>query len=505
MTQLVTDRVTMVFAGQQALDAVDVSIDRGEIHALLGANGSGKSTLIKILAGYYTPTSGSVQVGGQPLVFGSARASHAAGLRFIHQDLGLVDTLDVAENLKLGRVYRRRAWVSTREEHAEARGVLERYGLDIDPSLPVGALSAAQKSMIAIIRAVEGGIEDDGLLVLDEPTASLPPEEVDDLMRLLKELKSHGVTILYVTHRLPEVFEIADRFTVLRDGRRVATENVRGMTEDGLVELILGKRLVKHDRLTGSSDHPPVLEVTELQGENVVDISFVARPGEVLGITGLLGSGYESVLGLVFGSTKRTAGNVHVKGQAVASGSPNTAIARGLGYSPADRRNSAGYLAWSVRENITIPRLSFSRRTGHLSRRDEIREARSWIDRLDIRPGQHSAALSTLSGGNQQKVVVGRMLRCHPAALLLDEPTIGVDAGAKTAIYAELSKAAMDGAAVVVASSDTEELAELCDRVLVVAAGRLAGELVGRHTPAEIADAAIRAEQARLERHEHIS
>jgi ribose transport system ATP-binding protein len=243
-----------------------------------------------------------------------------------------------------------------------------------------------------------------------------------------------------------------------------------------------------------------VLEVTDLSGDNVVDFSFVACPGEVLGITGLLGSGYESILGLVFGSSERTAGDVRVNGRAVRACSPRLSIAQGIGYSPADRRNLGGYLAWSVRENLTIPRLSYSRRTGRLSRRGEIGEARIWIERLDIKPAKHDAALSDLSGGNQQKVVVGRMLRCQPAALLLDEPTIGVDAGAKTAIYAELREVAMAGAAVVVSSSDTEELSELCDRVLVVAAGRLAGELIGRHTPAEIADAAMRAEQARHQR-----
>jgi ribose transport system ATP-binding protein len=499
--QLVAERVSMVFAGQRALDDVDVSLERGEIHAVLGANGSGKSTLIKILAGYHTPESGSsIRVGGEPLSFGSARASHSAGLRFIHQDLGLVDTLDVAENLKLGRGYQRKAWLSTRQERAEARAVLRRYGLDIDPSSPVGALSAAQKSMVAIIRAVEGGVANDGVLVLDEPTASLPPEEVHHLMRLLMELRAQGVTILYVTHRLPEVFEIADRVTVLRDGRRVATKRVHGLTEDDLVELILGKRLEKISHRSGVTDKSPVLEVTELSGDNVVDFSFAARPGELLGITGLLGSGYESILGLVFGSSKRTAGDVRLNGQVVSAGSPRRSIARGIGYSPADRRNLGGFLGWSVRENLTVPRLSYSRRTGRLSRRAETQEARTWIQRLDIKPDKEDAALSDLSGGNQQKVVVGRMLRCQPAALLLDEPTIGVDAGAKTAIYAELREVAMAGAAVVVSSSDTEELSELCDRVLVVAAGRLAGELVGTHTPAEIADAAMRAEQARHQR-----
>lgn len=482
----------MFFAGQRALDEVALTMHRGEVHALLGANGSGKSTFIKVLAGYHTPEHGAVvTVGGEPLAFGSARSSHQAGLRFIHQDLGLVDSLDVAENLTLGSAEKRFWWLTERGEWARARAVLHRYGLDIDPASPVAALSAAQKSMLAIIRAVEDGLAGESVLVLDEPTAALPPEEVHQLMNLLTELKTQGVSILYVTHRLPEVFAIADRVTIFRDGRRVATEPIDAVTAADLIELILGKKLEQVDDSSWRQGGDPVLVAERVSGENVVDFSFTARSGEIVGITGLIGSGYESILGLVYGSLARSSGTVSIGGRSVRNGSPRAAIRSGISYAPADRRGIGAFVTWTVRENLTIPKLDVARMTRRLSERAEDSEARTWIRRLDIRPHRSDATFANLSGGNQQKVVIARMLRCRPRALLLDEPTIGVDAGAKSAIYDELRDAAAAGATVVLSSSDVEELAELCDRVLVVAGGRPVRELVGRQSPADITGASL--------------
>lgn len=494
--QLVATDLSMHFAGQRALDKVDLTLQRGEVHALLGANGSGKSTLIKILAGYYTPEQGSrVLTGGNDLSFGSARASHQAGFRFIHQDLGLVGSLSVAENLRLGSDYGRRWWVSARKERGRADIMLQKYRLDLDPDLPVDALSAAQKSMVAIIRAVEDGLASEGVLVLDEPTASLPQEEVHQLMALLKALKTEGVTILYVTHRLTEVFAIADRVTVLRDGRRITTEQIEGVTPDSLVEMILGKKLEKQQQLLRAPTNNLVLAVDHVSGENVVDFSFRAHAGEILGITGLVGSGFESILGLVFGSLSRTSGQVEVLGNRVPALSPRLAIRSRLSYAPADRRNLGAFVSWSVRENLTIPLLRFGRVTRRLSEKAEAAEAREWIGRLDVRPPRGTATFAELSGGNQQKVVIARMLRCNPAALLLDEPTIGVDAGAKSAIYSELRTAAAQGATVVIASSDVEELATICDRILIVAEGCPVRELVGRQSPSDITRASLNNEE----------
>lgn len=490
--QLVATNLSMHFAGQRALDKVDLTLHRGEVHALLGANGSGKSTLIKILAGYYTPEPGSRLVtGGNDLIFGSARASHQAGFRFIHQDLGLVGSLSVAENLRLGSDYVGRWWVSARKERARAGQMLQKYRLDIDPDVPVDALSAAQKSMVAIIRAVEDGLASEGVLVLDEPTASLPQEEVQQLMALLHELKAKGVTILYVTHRLTEVFAIADRITVLRDGRRVVTATIGDMTPDSLVELILGKKLETQSQSLRAQTHDLILAVDRVCGENVVDFSFQAHAGEILGITGLIGSGFESILGVVYGSLSRTSGRVEIFGKPIRPASPCFAIKSGLSYAAADRRNLGAFVGWSVRENLTIPLLRSAPVTRRLSQKAEAVEAREWIGRLDVRPPRGEATFAELSGGNQQKVVIARMLRCDPAALLLDEPTIGVDAGAKSAIYAELRTAAANGSTVVVASSDVEELAAICDRILIVAEGSPVRELVGRHSPDDITRASL--------------
>lgn len=490
--QLAARHVSMFFAGQRALDNVDLTLHRGEVHALLGANGSGKSTLIKILAGYHVPEGGAeVAIGGRALAFGSARASHQAGLRFIHQDLGLVDSLDAAENLRLGRSYGQTWWLSGRVQRSQARELLQKYGLDIDPATPVSALSAAQKSLLAIIRAVEDGLAGESVLVLDEPTAALPQEEVHHLMSLLAALREQGVTILYVTHRLSEVFEIADRVTVLRDGRRVATVPIGSVTADGLIELILGKRLEEREESPAATRTEPALTADHVYGENVADFSFTAYSGEILGITGLVGSGYESILGLVYGSLTRAGGDVRIAGKRIAGGSPRTAIRSGMSYAPADRHKSGSFITWSIRENLTVPSLKYAPVTLRLSRRAEASEARDWIDRLDVRPRGPETRFSDLSGGNQQKVVIARMLRCLPKALLLDEPTIGVDAGAKSAIYAELRNSAIQGAAVVVSSSDAEELAELCHRVLIVAGGRPIRELTGKQSPDDIARASL--------------
>ena len=486
--------VSKLFAGQRALDAVDFTVRAGETHALVGANGSGKSTLIKILAGFHEPEPGAeIVVNGAPLASGSPAASHAAGLRFIHQDLGLIGSLSIAENLELGGEYPGRWWLSDRAERDAAARVLRAYGIDADAAAPLESLPPTQQTLLAIARAVESGLGDGGVLFLDEPTAALPPEEVQHLHALLARLKSRGVTIVYVTHRLTEVFEIAERVTVLRDGRRVATEPVGELDHDRLVELILGARLEPVDPGAGRVRDGSVLAVSGLAGGAVRSASFAVGAGEVVGLTGLMGSGYEEVLGLVFGAREREAGSVVLEGAVLDGAVPGASIAAGLAFAPAERRRYGAMLDWTLRENLTLPRIPSRGPLRWLSDRDEAREARGWLERLAVRPADPEQRFMALSGGNQQRLVLARWLRCGARALLLDEPTLGVDAGAKRAIYAELRAAADAGAAVVVSSSDTEELWELCDRVLVMGAGRIEAELAGAGTPDEIFAATLRA------------
>ncbi|WP_113701175.1 sugar ABC transporter ATP-binding protein [Nonomuraea lactucae] len=486
--------VSKDFAGQRALDRVSLSIREGEVHALLGANGSGKSTLIKVLAGVHRPEAGSVvNVRGERLEFGSARASHAAGFRFIHQDLGLVDELDIAENLLLGATASRRFWLSSRREWDSAATALRKHGVNLDPRRLVAGLPPSEKSMVAIVRAVEDGLHGGGILVLDEPTAALPPDEVRHLMDLVRRLSDRGVSIVYVTHRLHEVFEIADTVTVLRDGAVIGTEPIDEVRGDRLLEMILGRTLEPYQAADPSLRGEPVLEVDGLTAEGIDDASFTVHAGEVLGLTGLIGSGHESILGATFGAVPGSTGTVRVSGRPLLRAGPKRALAAGIAYAPADRRTRGALTDWTVRENLTLPNLKPRGLARRLSTRWESVDTAHWLRRLQVKPGDPEARFASLSGGNQQKVVIARWLRCLPKVFLLDEPTIGVDAGAKLGIYRELRNAADAGAGVVIASSDAEELAAVCSRVLIFGGGRVVEERSTPLSPDSIVAACMRA------------
>ena len=345
--------------GQRALDNVDLELRRGEIHALLGQNGSGKSTLIKILAGIHQPEPGwRAEYYGAPLHLGSPDAAMRAGIRFIHQDLGLVDGLSVGDNLALPRGYRSRWWLSSRQERREARSLLQEYGVDVDPAQPVRSLSAAQQAMVAIVRALRDGVAASGILVLDEPTAALQARDVSRLFELIRRIRDRGGTVLYVTHRLREVFEIADRVTILRDGRRVTTTAIHDLDHDRLVELILGRAL---EELVPALPEPReglALEVEGLSGHGVRDVSLDVHVGEIVGLTGVVGSGHESILHLIYGSRPRTGGTVRVAGSEVDTSSPHSSIQAGLALAPADRKRLSAVQSWTIRENLTLPKLS---------------------------------------------------------------------------------------------------------------------------------------------------
>jgi ribose transport system ATP-binding protein len=480
--------VSKVFAGQWALKSVDLDLRPGEIHALLGKNGSGKSTLIKILAGVHHPETGSeALVRGAPLSLGSARHAHEAGLRFIHQDLGLADTLDVVDNLALGASYGGRGWLSDRRERRRARRILAEHGLDVDVTQPVETLTAAQKSMLAIVRAVHDTPDGSGLLVLDEPTASLPERDVEHLFALLANVRAKGITILYVTHRLPEVFQISDRVSVLRDGERVISRATAGLDHDSLAELIVGHAIARRERPapTKLSASGRSLVVKGLQGSLVHDVSFDLGQGEILGLTGLIGSGFEATLALIFGAAVPTAGKVLIDDRVVRLGRPAAAIASGIGYVPPDRKRLSAIQTWTLRENLTLTDVPTLGATPLLDGRADKRDAVDWLTRLHVDTTDSDRLLSSLSGGNQQRVVLGKWMRRGSRVLLLDEPTIGVDVGAKDRIYALLREAAAAGTSIVMASSDLQELEAVCGRVLVLRDGRIAAELEGKEITAD--------------------
>jgi len=472
--------LSKTFPSQRALNNVDLTIRPGEVHALLGQNGSGKSTLIKILAGYYQPDPGATAtLNGSALNLGSSVEARAAGLRFIHQDLGLINELDAVDNFALGQRYGGAVWLSDRRERRRVAETLRLYDIDIDVSAPIRSLSAAQRSLLAVVRALTQENSQDGLLVLDEATATLPENDVRALFTLLRALRERGNSILFVTHRLPEVFQIADTVTVLRNARRVGTVPVADVDHDKLVELIIGKPL----ETFYPSPPPPrsnvVLTASGVRGGAVTSVDLSIHEGEIVGVTGLIGSGYDELLALLFGARRRDAGTVQIKGRPIRPSHIADAIGKGVGYVPADRKTLGSIPAWSVRENTTLSRIPTRGPLRWLSNRHERGAIGDVLTQLDVVPRGPERSLTTLSGGNQQKVLLARWLRCSPAVLLLDEPTNGVDTGAKQAIYQALADAAASTAAVIMASSDIEELCAVCDRVLVLRNGCLATELSG--------------------------
>ena len=478
--------VSKSYAGNRVLTSFEMSIGRGEVHALLGENGSGKSTFIKILAGVVAPDAGGeVVVAGRELTFGSPAASADLGVRFVHQDLGLVSELSVLDNMLLvsGFATGRLGSIRTRACTARVRENLDRIGLDVDPRTLVGDLSPASRTGVAVARALDSA---DGVtpyvLVLDEPTATLPDDEVLRLLDVVRGAQANGLGILYVTHRLDEVFDLGGTVTVLRDGHRIATQPSTELSKKSVIALMAGEELTSElsdDARREATAGAERLVVRDVCGASVDQASFTVRSGEIIGIAGITGSGREALLPLLFGSLPRDAGEVLVDGDRLPAARPGAAVAHGMGYVPPDRK-IGGFAALSVQENATIARLRpFSSRL-RIRRGAERTEAQAWTERMDVRPaGALDRPFSSLSGGNQQKVLFAKWLRLGLKVFLLDEPTQGVDVNAKALLHRHLVAAAEEGLATLVASTDVDELAALCDRILVFRQGRIAAELEG--------------------------
>ena len=488
---LEVEGVSKTFTRTQALSAVSMTIEPGEVHALLGQNGSGKSTLIKILSGYHAPDpGGGIRVEGQDLPLQSPVQSYRLGCRFVQQDLGLVSTLSVLDNMALGSGFPTQfGTIKGKATYKQAKADLERLSLDIDPRALVATLSASERTGVAIARALREDPQYPAcLLVLDEPTATLPVDEVDHLLDRVSAMAATGVGVLYVTHHLGEVFRVAHKVSVFRDGIVVGAGRVRDFDHTAIVELLAGEELLAEETESrrqrsargAARDHETVFDVKDLRAGALAGVSFSVERGEIVGIAGLAGSGRDSVLGASFGALPRTAGEVAAGGQPLPAARPDLAIGRGIAYLAPDRKIGGGVMTMSARENLTLPDLKPFWKGLRLRRRTETKRTKEWFERLSVRPNDAvNDPLSIFSGGNQQKILFGKWLSQKPSVFLLDEPTQGVDVGAKADLHRELVTAAEDGAAVVVSSSDLEELADLCDRVLVIVDGKVSSVLEG--------------------------
>jgi ribose transport system ATP-binding protein len=480
------------FPGCRALDGFTLEVERGEVMALVGQNGCGKSTFIKVLSGYHQPDPGAeVLWEGQDVRLGEPTLAHRLGIHFVHQDLGLLDDLSAAENLAVGVGFTtsRTGLIRWREQRRRTAEALASLGYTFDVTTPVGRLGPSQRVGVAIARAMvrKAGADRLALLVLDEPTAAMPQSEVDTLFAVVRRLRDAGTSTLFVSHRLDEVFAVADRVTVVRDGRAVAVRTTTSLDQRELVELILGRPpepahdgdVVPTPGRSSPTRAAPGLSVRGLGGRHLRDLDLDLHAGEVLGVTGLTGSGREELAALLFGGRPRRAGTVEVDGRPIDRLTPAVAKRLGMALVPGDRRVAAVLPDANVRENLTLADLVPLRRRGLIRRRVERTEVASWLDRMQVRPRDGEAPILALSGGNQQKVLLARWLRRQPRILLLDEPTQGVDVGTKPEIYALLRRAAAGGTGVLVCSTDSEELVEVADRVVVLARGTVAAELRG--------------------------
>jgi ribose transport system ATP-binding protein len=490
VTVLGVERVSKAFGATQALDGVSLELERGSVHALLGGNGSGKSTLIKAIAGVEPADAGELEIRGKRYDLRSMTPARAreAGLHFVHQQHSTFPELTVTENLAIGRGFDtgiggRIEWRRARER---AAAVLERFQIDVHPDRELGELGPATQTMVAIARALQDQDGDaDGVLLLDEPTAALPAPEVTLLLDALRRYAAAGQAIVYVTHRLEEVFALADRATLLRDGRALGTVEPRQLDHDGLVELMMGRTVEQIERLRGRPEGRAILAVRQLAAGSLVPLDLDVAAGEIVGLGGLIGSGRSTVLRALFGARPLDSGEIRVDGEQLRTGSPPDAMAAGLAYVPEDRQGDAAFPELSVGENLSLTVVPDYWHRGMLNRRREHRDALGLFDSFLITAESDAAPLRSLSGGNQQKVVLARWLRREPRILLLDEPTQGVDVEARAEIYELIHRAVAGGAAALVASSDFEELARICDRVIVLCKGRAVGELSGERLDAD--------------------
>jgi len=488
MTPLISvKKLSKSFPGVRALHDVQFELMAGEVHALMGENGAGKSTLMKILAGVYTRDSGEILVGGEPAEFLSPRDAQAAGVGIIHQELQLMNHLTVAQNIFIGREPRGRLGLFLDEDklNIAAREILSRMHVNLDPRAMVGELTVASQQMVEIAKALSF---DSRVLIMDEPTSALNDAEIAELFRIIRELKARGVGIVYISHKMDELKQIADRVTVLRDGEYVATVDAANTTVEAIIGMMVGRTLsdaapAARDAAQGET----ALEVRHLNaGPLVRDVSFTLRQGEILGFAGLMGAGRTEVARAVFGADPVESGEIFVKGAKASIKNPSDAVAHGIGYLSEDRKRFGLATGMDVESNIVMSNLrNFLSLNFFLRRARMRRRASHFINLLAIRTPSASQEVRLLSGGNQQKIVIAKWLERDCDVLFFDEPTRGIDVGAKSEIYKLLRSLAEEGKAIVMISSELPEILRMSDRIVVMCEGRITGELSAKEATQE--------------------
>ena len=474
MTPLVELKgISKRFGGVAALKSVDFSLRAGEVHALLGENGAGKSTLMRVLGGEIASSAGEILIDGTVVAMSGPKRAAALGIAIIHQEMALAPDLSVAENIFLGELPAAISWSALRRR---ASALTTRLGFTIDPAATVGDLSVAHQQVVEIAKVLSRRAR---IIVFDEPTAVLSVRDAERLLGIIDGLRRDGVAIVYISHRLDEVFRIADRMTIMKDGARVDTVSPREVAVDDVIRLMVGRTLStlfgeRGERALGEE----VLRVEDLSDGKRVSVSFGVRAGEIVGLGGLVGAGRTEVARMIFGADRKRSGRVTLRGREIRIGQPRDAVRHGIALVPEDRKTQGAVLALPIRVNATMARLApLTNAAGFIRRRGERRTVQKLASDLRIRMSSMDASVSSLSGGNQQKVVLAKWFHNDGEVVILDEPTRGVDVGAKAEIYTLVHRMAAEGKAVIVISSEHLELFGLCDRVLVMSEGRLRGEL----------------------------
>lgn len=466
--------ISQIFPGVKALDGVSIALHPGKVTALIGENGAGKSTLVKILTGIYRASEGEILIDGKPAAFANAQAAIDAGVTAIHQETVLFDELTVGENIFLGHAPRTRfGLIDWRQINERSRALMQALESDIDPATKLKDFSIAQRHLVAIARALSVEAR---IVIMDEPTAALSRKEIDDLFRIVEGLKRQGKAILFISHKFDELYEIADNYAVFRDGRMVGSGILKETPQDEIVRLMVGRDVHDVFPKVPAVIGPSVLSVEGYSHETEFrDISFDLRRGEILGVYGLIGAGRSELGQSLFGITRPAAGSLSLEGKPITIASPADAIAAGIVYVPEERGRHGLALEMPIYQNMSLPSLIRTSLSGFLKAANELALARRYAERLDLRAAALSVPVGTLSGGNQQKVVIGKWLATAPRVIILDEPTKGIDIGSKAAVHGFISELAGEGLSIIMISSELPEILGMSDRVLVMREGLSAG------------------------------